>query len=286
MIQSHPTVQPEADRPSHMKFTVIGASGYIGGALAAHLEAAGQDVFRPARGTAELFTRPLGHVIYAAGVTGDFRTRPFDTLRANTALLANVLERGDFDSLLYLSSARIYRHAEGSGEDAAIHVKPGEPEDLYDLTKLTAEALCNASGRPGVRVVRLTNVVGSGLCATNFLGELIHDACTTGQITLRTALDSAKDYVLLDDVLSMLPKIAVSGRHACYNLGASRNLTHAEIVQSIVASTGARCSVAPGAPTLASPPIDIGRLRAEFGFEPSPVLDHLSRFIDAYRKHA
>lgn len=269
-----------------MKFTVIGASGYIGAALAARLEAEGRSVFRPQRGSAELFTRPLGHVIYAAGVTGDFRTRPFDTLRANTALFSEVLEHGDFDSLLYLSSARIYRHADGSGEDAAIHVRPADLEDLYDLTKLTAEALCHASGRPGARVVRLTNVVGSGMCATNFVGELIHAACATGEIRLRTALDSAKDYVLLDDVLALLPRIAASGRHDCYNLGAGRNLTHAEIVRDIVAVTGARCSVAANAPTLTSQAINIGRLHAEFGFEPGSVLDHLPRFIDEYRKNA
>ena len=95
---------------------VTGASGFIGGALAAKLRAGGHDVYAPARGEAELFERELGHVVYAAGVTADFRSRPFDTLRANTTVFADLLERGRFDSLLYLSSARIYRHAQHTRE--------------------------------------------------------------------------------------------------------------------------------------------------------------------------
>jgi nucleoside-diphosphate-sugar epimerase len=269
-----------------VKFTVIGASGFIGAALSARLRSDGREVSCPARGAVELFTRPLGHVVYAAGVTSDFRSRPFDTLRANTTLLAKVLERSDFDSLLYLSSARIYRHAESSREEAAIHVRPTDPEDLYDLTKLTAESLCHASGRCGARIVRLTNVVGPDLGSANFLGELIRSACAAGEIILRSALESAKDYVMLDDVLGLLPRIAISGGHACYNLGAGRNLTHADIVQTIAACTGARWSVVEGAPTGASQPVDIGRLRAEFGFKPRPVLEHLPQLIETYRKHA
>lgn len=268
-----------------MKYTIIGASGFIGAALASRLQADGQEVYRPARGTAELFTQPLGRVVYAAGVTADFRTRPFDTLRANTALLADMLERSDFDSLLYLSSARLYRHAGSSHEDAPIHVRSSDPEDLYDLTKLTAEALCHASGRSGARVVRLTNVVGPDFASTNFLGEIIRSACVGGEITLRTALDSAKDYVMLDDVVELLAQIAIAGQHVCYNVGAGRNLTHADIVQTIGACTGARWRVVDGAPTVASPPIDIGRVRAEFDFEPRTVLNHLPALIDAYRKH-
>lgn len=266
-----------------MKFTVIGAGGFIGGALAASLERKGDEVLRTKRGSTELFNRPLGHVLYAAGLTADFRTRPFETLRANTGLLAEVLEKGDFESLLYLSSARIYRHAESSHEDAAVCLRSGDPEDLYDLTKLTAEALCHASGRGNTRVVRLTNVVGNDFGSKNFLFELIRGACDTGQITLRSALNSAKDYVLLDDVVAMVPEVAISGRATCYNLGAGRNLAHSEVIGVIAAFTGARCSVVDDAPTAWSPPIDISKLQAEFGYEPRPVLDYLPTLIDAYR---
>lgn len=266
-----------------MTHTVIGASGFIGSALARRLKDGGHTVFEPERGAAELFARPLGQVFYAAGVTADFRERPFDTLRANTGVLADLLERGAFDSLLYLSSARVYRHAAHSGEDAAIALRPGDPEDLYDLTKLTAESLCRVSGRQNVRVVRLSNVVGPDFRSRNFLFDLIRSACDDGQIHLRSALRSAKDYVHLSDVLDLLPRIAKSGGHACYNLGAGRSLTHAEIAGAIVARTGATLSVADNAPATVPRALDVRRLQREFAFAPRSVLDYIPRLVDDYR---
>lgn len=143
-----------------MNFTVIGATGFIGRAMVSWLSEQGHAVLAPGRGDELLFSRPLGHVIYAAGVTADFRSRPFDTLRAHTTLLADILERASFDSLLYLSSARMYRHSEHTGEDAAVLLRSSDPEDFYDLTKMTAESLCLASRRANTRIARLTNVVG------------------------------------------------------------------------------------------------------------------------------
>ncbi|GAB4440516.1 MAG: SDR family oxidoreductase [Rhodocyclaceae bacterium] len=269
-----------------MSFTIIGASGFIGGALAARLRAQGNEVFTPARGSRELLKRPLGHVVYAAGVTADFRSRPYDTLRAHTTLLAELLEHADFSSMLYLSSARIYRHAEHGREDAGILVRSEDPEDFYDLTKLTGEALCHASKRTQVRVARLTNVVGPDFDSPNFLVDLIRAACDNGRIELRSAPGSAKDYVLLDDVLDMLPRIALEGRELCYNLGGGRNLSHAALLAPILDITGARLDVLDGAPRIAAPTVDIGRLRRDFGYLPRDVLPRIAELVHQYRKRA
>lgn len=268
-----------------MKFTLVGGSGFIGGALAAHLRDQGHEVATPARGAVDYYDRPLGHVVYAAGVTADFRTRPFDTLRAHTTLLAELLERAAFESLLYLSSARLYRHADCGAETAPICLRSDDPEDLYDLTKLTGEALCHASGRPQVRVARLTNVVGPDFRSQNFLFDLIRAACDDRRIELRTAPESAKDYVLLQDVVTILPRIALEGRQACYNVGGG-NLRHAEVVERIAAASGARWTVRQGAPCIETPAVDIGRLRAEFGYAPAPVLARIPELVHAYRKFA
>lgn len=267
-----------------MKFTVIGASGFIGGSLTTKLRAEGENVFAPMRDDKSIFTIPLGHVIYAAGVTADFRSRPFDTLRANTNFVAQLLEQANFESLLYLSSARIYRHAEHGGEDAAIFLRSRDPEDLYDLTKLTGEAICHGSGRDSVRVVRLTNVLGSDFRSNNFLFDLIRSACDTGQIRLRSGLESAKDYVLLQDVLEILPKIAIDGCHSCYNIGSGHNLTHAELLEPLLANTGATLTLDPDAPQIVTRSIDITRICNEFGYQPSPVLPYIPELVHEYRK--
>ncbi|MCI4567729.1 NAD(P)-dependent oxidoreductase [Lysobacter sp. CFH 32150] len=269
-----------------MNFTVIGASGFIGSALCDSLRASGHSVSAPDRSAGTILDRPLGHVVYAAGVTADFRTRPFDTFRANTGLVAEILEKDQFDSFLYLSSARLYRHAAQSGEATRICVEASDPEDFYDLTKLTSEALCHASGHASARVVRLANVVGQDFRSQNFLYDLIRSACDSGVIELRSDLASAKDYVLLEDVVRILPMIALSGRDSCYNLGSGQNLTHAQLLEPILATTGATLKVVEGAPCVMAPQMDISKLRNEFGFRPTPVLPSIAGLINHYRKFA
>lgn len=269
-----------------MNFTVIGGKGFVGSAVVARLRADGHDVFVPERDDRPLSKRQLGHVIYAAGVTADFRSRPFDTMRAHVGFLAELLEHAGFDSLLYLSSARIYRHAEKAQEDSPIALRSEDPEDYYDLTKLAGEALCHASGRRNVRVARLANVIGRDFRSANFVFDLIRSACRDGRIELRSALDSEKDYVMVDDVADVLPKIALYGQHCCYNVAAGFNTSHARIVGAIAATTGASCAVVPGAPRIVSPPIDIRRLQTEFGFAPQEVLSEIPTLVNEYRKSA
>jgi len=266
-----------------MRFTIIGATGFIGGALVVKLRAMGFEVLTPSR---EIGVLPpaSGHVIYAAGVTADFRQRPFETLNAHTTHAAHILSQGDFDSFLYLSSTRVYRHA-GSGEESvAIPVHSDDPEQLYDLTKLAGEAICHASGRHGVRIVRLANVLGSDFNSQNFVFDLIRSACDSGKIELRSSLDSAKDYIRLEDVVDLLPRIALGGQHTCYNLASGRNIAHRELLEPILAASGASLTVREGAQRIISPQINIDRLRGEFAFEPTPVLSILPTLVNEYRK--
>lgn len=269
-----------------MNFTIIGGNGFVGSAVVSHLRVGGNQVCVPERGDTDIFVRPLGHVIYAAGVTADFRTRPFDTLQAHVGHLAELLERATFDSLLYLSSARLYRHAESSREDAAVAVRSEDPEDFYDLTKLGGEALCHVAGRPNIRVARLSNVIGSDFRSANFVFDLIRAACSTGRIELRSALDSAKDYVLISDVARLLPEIAVSGSQRCYNVASGINIAHRDIVDVVTGLTNTDCTVVADAPRIASTPVDIQRVRSEFGFVPSDVLPEISILVNEYRNNA
>lgn len=267
-----------------MTFTVIGGTGFIGSAIVARLRAVGHDVFVPQRDDPSLLTQRLGHVIYAAGVTADFRKRPFDTLRAHVGLLGSLLEKAQFSSLLYLSSARVYRHTQSAEEDVAIPLRSAELEDFYDLTKLTGEGLCHAAGREKVQVVRLSNVIGQDFSSGNFVFDLIRSACATGHITLRSTLDSAKDYILVDDAVRVLIEIMLNGEHTCYNLAAGNNTRHAELLAAIQGVTGATLEIVENAPCIAGPPINIERIKIEFGFAAQDVLSKIPRLIHDYRK--
>lgn len=259
-----------------MNWTVLGASGTIGRRLVAQLRAAGQTVDTPGRGDAGLYRRPLGHVIYAIGLTADFRQRPYDTVQAHVSVLAELLQQGDFESLLYLSSTRVYGRAAGGREDNPLPVLAQDPSDLYNLSKLMGESLCLQDARAGVRVARLSNVVGGeDADSANFVPSLVREA-RSGRIVLQTAADSAKDYIHIDDVAELLPRIAAGGRERLYNVASGVQTTHAQWTAQLAVQTGCAVEVAPGAPNVRFIPVDIGRIRAEFDFQPRPVLAALA----------
>jgi nucleoside-diphosphate-sugar epimerase len=184
-----------------MSWTVLGASGIIGRRLTAHLRSVGHIVDTPGRNDDNLYRRPLGHVIYAIGLTADFRQRPYDTVNSHVSVLAELLQQGNFESLLYLSSTRVYARAAGGSEDSPLPVLSQDPSDLYNLSKLMGESLCLQDARAGIRVARLSNVVGGDNAeSANFLPSLVREA-RSGRIVLQTAMDSVKDYIHIDDVV-------------------------------------------------------------------------------------
>jgi nucleoside-diphosphate-sugar epimerase len=259
-----------------MNWTVLGASGVIGRHLVAHLRSAGETVYTPARNDSTVYERPLGHVIYAIGLTADFRQRPFDTVQAHVHVLADILQRADFSTLLYLSSTRVYAHASVGREDDALSVNSRDPSDLYNLSKLMGESLCLHGGRTGVRVARLSNVVGGDDAGSdNFLPSLVRDA-RRGHIVLRTLPESAKDYIHIDDVVDLLPRIATDGRERIYNVASGVQTSHAQWLELLRAQTGCSVETVPDAPITRFAPIDITRIRSEFGFTPRSVFSVLA----------
>lgn len=262
-------------------FTILGGTGYIGRALTGALKGAGEEVLVPKRGSSEVFERPLGHVIYAIGVTADFRTRPFATVDAHVCHLAEILRRAEFESFLYLSSTRLLsgRH------DRGFTVDPEDPSDLYNISKLMGEALCHASNRPNVRVTRLSNVVGGfDPGSDNFVFALLREAAAGG-IVLRSNAETRKDYLALDDVVALLPRIAVSGRRSVYDVGSGRQISHREWVERIATATGCSVQYSADGPLFRFEPIDIAPLAEEFGFSPRDPLEALQGSLEAQRHH-
>lgn len=267
-----------------MKFSVLGATGFIGRHLVDSLLRSGHEVYAPAKHDPAVFKQELGHVFYCIGMTADFRTRPFDTVRSHVSVLADVLEKADFDSLLYLSSTRVYARGTVGKECESLLTDVSDPSDLYNLTKLTGESLCRACGRAGVKVARLSNVVGHDTQSELFLFALIREALA-GRIDLQTDPDSTKDYILLEDVIALLPRIAVEGRDWLYNVASGVDISHRKIVERLAALTQCTWSVRPGAPLSHFPAIDITRIRAGFGFAPASVLDALPRLVEVFRSN-
>lgn len=260
-------------------FTVLGAGGFIGGALAASLRKNGAEVFAPTRGDASVFSRPLGHVIYSIGLTADFRQRPYDTAHAHVSFLTDILERTNYDSITYLSSTRVYAGGTDCSPGARLGVNPADPSDLYNVTKIAGESLCLNAAEGKGRVVRLSNVVGVAATASeNFIDGIVAEALA-GRIVMGSAPESSKDYVNLSDVVELLPKIAGTGERAIYNLASGKNLRNDTWTDRLRELTGCEVSYAVGCPVWSFPEIDITDTVREFGFSPGSALDILPALI-------
>lgn len=263
--------------------TVLGASGFIGRHLVRHLERAGADVLAPPRGSDLVFREDLGHVFYCIGLTADWRSRPLDAVHAHVARLVEVLERSRFRTLVYLSSTRVYKRASVATEDALLSALPEQRDDLFDLSKMLGESVCLTDSRP-TRVARLSNVHGDDLRSDNFLPSILRDALR-GRVDLRTSLQSEKDYVGVDEVVDLLPRIALSGRERVYNVASGVNTSNRAILDEIVRLTGCEVGIAEGAPTTSFPVIAVDRVRREFQFSSRPVVSALAELVEGFRTH-
>ncbi|GAB4404728.1 MAG: SDR family oxidoreductase [Rhodoferax sp.] len=243
--------------------TVMGGRGYIGRHLLAYLQRLGVSCWAPERGDAAIFERHLGTVYYCVGLTADFRTRPFDTVEAHIGLLRELLQGAQFDQLIYLSSTRVYLGAASTHEDQALVVQPQDADDLYKLSKLMGESLALHSGR-NCKVVRLSNVVGGADGnPESFVYSLLREA-KSGRIVLRSHPDTAKDYIHIDDVVTLLPQIASRGRQRIYNVATGLQTSHLQWLDFLAARTGCSWTVAQDAPLHRHVRIDNRRIVSEF----------------------
>jgi len=263
-----------------MKFTIIGADGFIGSRVCSYL-AAHRDwkCERIGRRDALPLGRHCGHIFYCIGVSGDFLQRPLDTMAAHVGVLERVLRECEFDSLLYLSSTRVYQRSNSTSETSEITVQPAELSDLYNISKLAGEALCFSDRRETVRIARLSNIFDDSFTSPTFLTELFRQAKSSKKIQLHSAPDSAKDYLLLEDMLPLLAKIASQGRERIYNVASGVNTPNQAITD--VFAKVLKCAVhyAPNAPTVIHPCMDVARIAGEFSFQRGDFLGSLARSL-------
>jgi nucleoside-diphosphate-sugar epimerase len=191
----------------------------------------------------------------------------------------DVIKNHDFDTLTYLSSARVYQgNCEPCTEESTIQANPSDANDLYNISKIMGEAVCFASGKK-VRVVRLSNVYGNDFNSDNFLSSVIRDAVLKEKIILNTSLDSEKDYISIHDVVDIIPRIAENGQFSLYNIASGRNISNQEIMEKLQDLTDCEILVNPDAKKVRHPRISIEKIQKEFSFSPAFLLRDLQKLI-------
>lgn len=250
-----------------LPITVLGAGGWIGSALVASLRRLNHPVFPVFRSELRSWiagSEPIGPVIYAIGLTSDFRQRPYETVEAHVSLLSKVLQRYGLENLLLLSSTRVYGRSSITDETAPLPCLSSDSSDLYNLSKLTGEALVLQDSRPDFRVVRLSNVVGEAQPVNTFIGSLLAETQEKGGVVIREPAGTLKDYVALADVVRLLPLIALKGKQRMYNLGSGVNTRHADVAAWLRQQGALVRFATEEAATLSFPPLRVQRIIAEF----------------------
>ncbi|SLN63184.1 CmcI family methyltransferase [Oceanibacterium hippocampi] len=276
-----------------MKFTIFGAGGFIGRRLSDTLKASGHEVATPDRTwlsgarnsdfKVAPYNADLGQVIYCIGMTADFREKKRETVDAHVSLLNTILHSTKFESFLYLSTTRVYLGCETTSEAARLSVDPQAADDLYNLSKIMGESACLSLDNPKIRVARVSNVAGFDPNSQNFLNSVIRTAVTSDALTLGESLESAKNYVYVDDVVEALINIATRAKGRIYNVAGPDNVSHGDIAAALGRLTGVKTTVADKAPTRIFPPIDMGRYSAEFPPITRSLNDVIDDVVNSYR---
>jgi nucleoside-diphosphate-sugar epimerase len=267
-----------------MKFTVLGANGFIGSHLVSYLKEQNHECYTPDIRKENLSNENLGNVIYAIGVS-DFLNKPLETIDAHVCILNQILKKSDFDSLLYLSSGRIYYNTSSTTEDEIVTVDPTSLDDLYNISKIMGESICMAFKRKKIKIVRPSNVLGIGAPENLFIPSIISDAVKNNKIILNSTLDSEKDYVDVDDLVTLIPKILLDGKYDIYNIASGYNTKTRDIVNEIVKLTDCKVEIKKDAKEFSFPKICVDKIKNEFNFTPIPVVNQIKKMITEYQKN-
>lgn len=256
--------------------TVFGGNGFIGRHLVARLLESGWKCQVPDRHSPDPRKENLGYVFYCAGLTADYIHRPYDTVEAHVSLLNRILHSCRFESLIYLSSTRLYDsqpQREGI-EELPLLLNPAYPRHIYDLSKALGESLCRVAGKGRARVARLSCVYNDHTDEEGFLPELLRKVIEqrSGVLNVDTSPLFVRDYIHLDDVIDALILIATQGTGFIYNVASGENVTNGELFSLIFENSG--CRVVPLRNDEAPLParISIQKMQDEFEWHPVSVL--------------
>jgi nucleoside-diphosphate-sugar epimerase len=267
---------------SKLKFTILGSSGFIGSNVSKTLKNKNFNCYTPDVRKESLDGKNLGNVIYSLGVS-DFRNKPSDTIDAHICILNKILKNCSFDSLLYISSGRMYYNVDSTLEENSLIGNPNMKNDLYNISKLQGESLCMSMNNPKIKIIRPSNVVGITAPSNLFIPSLIKEAVTTKKIILHSTLDSEKDYVHIDDLVQLIPKIISSNEFQLYNIASGYNISSNKIIDEIIRLTDCELEIASDAKKFSSGQINIDRIKNEFNFEPTRIIDKIKELVEFYQ---
>ncbi len=267
------------------KVLVIGASGFIGSALATRLMAQGRDVVPVDSSVGDIADREtlakfahleIAHVFHLAGKTfvPDSWDDPQAFCQTNVLGTVNVLEfcRKKHIPVTYVS-AYVYGHPDRLPIAEDSEIRPSNP---YALTKRMAEEVCEfyaSAYQLPVTTIRPFNVFGIGQAKHFLIPAIIEQALGAGNEIVVKDLAPRRDYVYLEDlVAALLATLDKADGYSVYNIGSGVSLSVQEAIETIQDVAGTKkkivCDQAIRTNELMDVVADISKAGRELGWKP------------------
>lgn len=224
---------------------VLGARGFIGGALVEALQQARIAVVPMSSADLDLMAedggdrlaailQPDDAVVLLAALTPD-KGRGLQPFLANirmAASLCHALAKVTPSHVVYVSSDSVYPMYVGLINEQTC----AEPEDLYGMMHLAREMMIKSATKTPVVVLRTTLVYGAADTHNSYgPNRLRRMARKDGKITLFGQGEETRDHILVDDVAGLTVSALRHRSAGTLNVATGRSISYADLANKVAA---------------------------------------------------
>jgi nucleoside-diphosphate-sugar epimerase len=234
---------PSPQKPGRV--VVVGARGFIGAAIARHLETEGIPTLALTSASVNLsetravdklaaLIKPTDAVVMLAAITPD-KGRDIATLMKNLAMmqsLCTAIEKTSCAQFVYFSSDAVYNPAVSRvSEDT-----PASPQDLYGAMHYTREIMARGLAKIPVLVLRPTIVYGGNDTHGSYGPNRFRRAAQKdGKITLFGGGEESRDHIHVDDVAALTLRCLLHKSTGTINVATGVSTTFREVATLVAA---------------------------------------------------
>ena len=247
-----------------MRAVVLGATGFLGRALANRLEAAAYDVDRVgsaqldlcADGAADALARRLGRdaILVVCSALNPPAGATLEGLRANVSMVLSVaaaLEAAEVAACVYLSSAGVY----GPSDDPVTERTPVQPTGCYPIAKYTGEMILQTvCTRRAIALLVLRPVAVFGPGDTHDAygpNRFARTAREDGRIVLFGGGEELRDHLHVDDFADYATSLIEQRSTGVFNVASGMARTFADVAEAIRDAASAEVRIEHAARTVA-----------------------------------
>lgn len=236
------------------RVVVLGARGFVAGALVTHLAENGTEVRAFGRDAIDLAADRAGErladvlqpgdaIVFLSAITPD-KGRGIDTFLANVRMGAAVcaaIQAKPPSHVVYLSSDAVYPFIAGKTRETTCR----EPTDLYGAAHLSREIMLQRTVKCPLAILCPTLIYGAGDTHNSYgANRFRRMARKERRITLFGGGEETRDHIFIDDVVSLIYLVLRHRSSGTLNLVTGRSVSFAELAKMVAAQFSSPIEIA------------------------------------------